>query len=181
MFLNIITPCSRPYNLIKIEKSINIPPQYYRWIIVYDSNLELEYKPKYCEIYNHQNKYSIFGNGQRNFALKIINDGHIYFNDDDTTIHENLWENINELKNDFISFDQNYQSNKKRLDGRNISLNNIDSHNFVVHKDIGTKIVWTLNKYNADGIYAVNCYRLAKNPIYLNKTLSIYNNLRENK
>ncbi len=34
MFLNIITPCSRPDNLNEVSKSINIPPEHYRWIVL---------------------------------------------------------------------------------------------------------------------------------------------------
>ena len=41
MFLNIITPCSRPENLRIISESINIQKENYRWIFVYDGlNLE---------------------------------------------------------------------------------------------------------------------------------------------
>jgi len=36
MFLNIITPSCRPENLHKISKSINIPRENYRWIVVFD-------------------------------------------------------------------------------------------------------------------------------------------------
>lgn len=179
MFLNIITPLTRPYNLSLIENSINIPVSNYRWIIVCDFYDQIEYKPVNAEIYNYRDKFSMMGNAQRHFALKLVNTGHIYFNDDDTIIHNNLWDNIKDLDNDFISFDQEYRSGKKRLTGSDIRLNKIDSHNFIVHASIGKKIVWVYNKYNADGIYATNCYRLAQNPIYINKTLSTYNSLRE--
>jgi len=110
MFINIITPCSRPKNLIKISESINIPKENYRWIVVCDSTElpEENLIPKNCEIYFHKNKESTSGNSQRNYAIDMVDKGHIYFNDDDTILHQDLWENIKNLNNDFISFIQNY-------------------------------------------------------------------------
>ena len=37
MYLNIITPCIHIENLVEISKSINIPRENYRWIVVFDS------------------------------------------------------------------------------------------------------------------------------------------------
>ena len=63
MYLNIITPCSRPENLHKIAESINIPKDNYRWIVVCDldelPNANLI--PQNCEIYTHKNKESVAG------------------------------------------------------------------------------------------------------------------------
>ena len=90
MFLNIITPCSRPHNLQKIYESINIPKENYRWIIVFDAKDIPDNIPN-CEPYAIKVENSIVGNGQRNYALNLIKTGWIYFNDDDTTIHPKLW------------------------------------------------------------------------------------------
>ncbi len=180
--VNIITPCSRPENLKAIEASINIPDKYYRWIVVFDkSNIPTEYYiPKTCETYTYQQMGSVVGHAQRNFALNIINYGHIYFNDDDTIIHKNLWENIFSLleSHDFISFDQNNKDGSKRLHGSNIKVNHIDSHNFIVKHTLCENIRFHIDKYNGDGYFATDCYKLAKNPIYIPKILSTYNFLR---
>jgi hypothetical protein len=34
-----------------------------------------------------------------------------------------------------------------------------------------------LNRYGADGIFIEECFKRATHPIYIKKTLSIYNNL----
>lgn len=183
MFLNIITPCSRPKNLHLISKSINIPKENYRWIVVVDSDFEVknELIPDNCEIYYHTNMRSISGNSQRNFGLEMIDYGYVYFNDDDTLIHEDLWDNIKDVEADFISFAQAYKNNNLRLIGNNIEVGYIDSHNFIVNFDKVRDIRWQLDVYYADGIYAKDCYnRLKNNKLYINKILSIYNLLNNN-
>jgi hypothetical protein len=180
MFLNIITPCSRPENLLKISESINIPKENYRWIVVCDSELlpNEELIPKNCEIYHHKNSSSISGNSQRNYALDLIIDGHIYFNDDDTTIHKDLWETIKDLENDFISFKQLNNNGDLRLLGDEIIVGGIDSHNFIVSKNIVGSSRWIINRYDADGYFAQECYLKSLNSVYFDKVLSIYNTLR---
>lgn len=180
MFLNIITPCSRPKNLYAISESINIPYLSYRWIVVFDNN-ELPDNsiiPKNCEYYLHKDQSSIFGNAQRNYALSLITNGHIYFNDDDTTIHPLLWENIENLEHhDFISFKQKKKNGSHRLNSNKIKVKHIDSHNFIISTELLNNNRF-INKYNADGVFAVKCFSECKNPIHLDKYLSIYNSLR---
>ncbi len=180
MFLNIITPCSRIQNLHIISKNINIPKDNYRWLVIFDSNQEpdKELIPNNCEFYLHKNPESTSGNSQRNYALKLIEDGYVYFNDDDTIIHPQLWENINNLDNDFISFQQLDKNGSLRLNGNVIRVGSIDSHNFIVHKSIIGDSQFIINRYDADGYFAIECYNRTKNPIWINKPLSIYNLLR---
>lgn len=177
---NIITPCSRPQNLPLIETSINIPRNQFRWIIVFDSEtIPNVYIPSISEPYAYKQNGSVVGHAQRNFALNLVTDGHIYFNDDDTIIHQDLWENIYDKFNyDFISFSQANKDGSLRLKGNQIVLHKIDSHNFIVHKNLCKNIKFYIDKYDADGYFAMDCYRLSKNPIYIDKILSIYNALR---
>jgi hypothetical protein len=180
MFLNIITPCSRPENLIRISESINIPNENYRWIVVCDSESlpNDDFIPDNCEIYHHKDLNSISGNGQRNYALKMVQKGYVYFNDDDTTIHPELWENIKNLNNDFISFSQLNNNGTLRLIGDIIRVGHIDSHNFIVSHNLVGDTIFNLEKYDADGYFAIECREKSKSPIFINKPLSIYNQLR---
>jgi len=181
MYLNIITPCSRPENLHKIANSINIPTDNYRWIIVCDSE-ELpndDLIPENCEIYTHTNKDSLAGNSQRNFALDMVTEGHIYMQDDDTLMHPDLWENIKELTEDFIHFKQSFPDGNLRLNIGTVATGHIDSHNFIVGFNIVGDSRWELGNYCADGAFAEKC--IEKNPhtyIAIDKTLSVYNSLR---
>ena len=194
MFLNIITPCSRPENLLKISESINIPRENYRWIVVCDSDYlpDNSLIPENCEIYNHKNLNSSYGNSQRNYAIDMVKKGHIYFNDDDTLMHPNLWENIKDFNFDFLSFNQLLKNGNPRLTGNiTITLNNanvlikglvsigdIDCHNFIVSNDIVKDTRFIVGRYDADGHFATECYKKSIIILYINKALSIYNSLR---
>jgi hypothetical protein len=176
MFINIITPCSRPQNLKVISESINIPKENYRWLVVFDG-LEIPEVPDNCEAYCVKDTNSVYGNAQRNFALDLVTKGHVYFNDDDTTIHPELWDEVKDKEADFISFKQSNKDGSIRLEGNEIIPNFIDSHNFIVSvKCISTR--WELNRYDADGVFAVECYNNAKEKLYIPKVLSIYNSLK---
>lgn len=182
MFLNIITPCSRPQNLSLIFNSINIPTSNYRWIVVFDSE-KIEYNNLFSnsEFYSYKDRTSKYGNSQRNYGLSLVNNGHVYFNDDDTIVDPLLWDNIKELDNyDFISFDQCNKNGKLRLKGNNISIGHIDSHNFICSYNLCKKFKWHNKKYFADGIFASKCFNNCKKSkfIYINKYLSVYNYLR---
>jgi hypothetical protein len=179
MFLNIITPCSRPENLDVISKSINIPRDQYRWIVVFDATEVPENVPENCEAYAIKDVNSTSGNAQRNFALNLVTDGHIYFNDDDTIMQPELWNEIKDENDaDFISFQQVNKDGSLRLKGENISVGYIDSHNFVVSNKTMGDIRWVLNRYDADGVFARECYEKAKIILYIDKVLSVYNSLK---
>ena len=178
MFLNIITPCSRPYNLHEISASINIPKENYRWIVVFDALEIPEYIPNNCEAYFIKDNNSIYGNAQRNLALDLVTEGHVYFNDDDTIIQPTLWDEIKDKDSaDFISFKQSNKDNTLRLEGIEIAINYIDSHNFITSlKCIDTR--WVLDRYDADAVFAIECHKNAVETLYIPKVLSVYNSLK---
>jgi hypothetical protein len=180
VFLNIITPCSRPENLLKISESINVPKEHYRWIVVFDMDKlpSKELIPENCEVHLYRENGSVVGHAQRNYALSIINDGHIYFNDDDTLLHSELWENIKDFNFDFLSFNQLLKNGNPRLKSGLVSVGDIDSHNFIVSNDIVKDTRFIVGRYDADGHFATECYKKSIIILYINKFLSIYNSLR---
>jgi hypothetical protein len=181
MFLNIITPCSRPQNLWTISESINIPRDNYRWIVVFDADTlpNADLIPDNCEAYIHQDAASIAGHAQRNFALDLINRGHVYSNDDDTLIHPELWTSINDIDDDFISFIQLNKDSTIRLMGNSITYSFIDSHNFIVKHEIISDSRFVVSDYGADGLFAIECYEKAVTKLFIGKALSVYNALRD--
>jgi len=180
MYLNIITPCSRPQNLPAIAESIcqSIPEGCFRWIVVFDADEVPDGIPDNCEAYAIKNPQSSTGNAQRNLALDLIQKGHIYFNDDDTVIHPELWDLISGHKADFISFSQAEKNGCMRLKGDSICLGGIDSHNFIVSSDIAKGVRFEIDKYEADGIFAEMCYLNSTTKVFIDKILSVYNQLR---
>jgi len=179
--INIITPCSRPENLFKISKSINIPKDKYRWIVVFDSSSPPSSNliPDNCEYYCYQENGSRVGNAQRNYALNLIKTGHIYFNDDDTIIHPELWENIKDLTNDFITFSQNEIDGTLRLKGNTVAQNEIDSHNFIISYNILKDSKFIITEYGADGYFARECSSRTEDWFFIDKVLSVYNYLKK--
>lgn len=193
MFLNIVTPTKDGKNLDTISKSINIPKENYKWIVIFDSDKVPNCsKPENTEFYCVRDSKSISGNAQRNFGLTKVETGFILFLDDDTLIHPLLWENIKDLPDDldFISFDQSWNShgempftkkniinNNKviRTKGEYPELDHIDSGNYIVNNRIARTITWQLDLYNADGIYCVQCFNQSEERLYIPRILSIYN------
>lgn len=180
MFLTIITPVTRYGNLFFIERSLDIIPKSQRlWICVFDSNYIPKNIPSSCEAYICKDPASKMGNAQRNFALDLITEGHVYFNDDDTMLHHLLWNKIQNLDDhDFIHFSQINKDGSLRLKGDKILLNQVDSHNFIVSRELIGDTRWVLDRYDADGIFAEECYKKSVLPIFIPKVLSIYNALR---
>lgn len=179
MYLNIITPVTRYGNLNAIRRSINIPKKNFRWICVFDGTTIPNNIPSECEAYVYVDENSRMGNGQRNFALNLVKEGHIYFNDDDTTIHPFLWRRVESLDDhDFIHFSQINKDGSLRLEGDKVVLNCIDSHNFIVGKDCVGDTRWVLDRYDADGLFAHECYQKSILPIFIPKVLSVYNSLK---
>ena len=179
MFLNVITPVIRYGNLDAIRRSINIPRENFRWICVFDSTHIPKNIPEDCEAYSYTDSNSGAGNAQRNFAINLIKEGHVYFNDDDTTIHHLLWKRIKNLDaHDFIHFSQINKDGSLRLKGDRVSNNYIDSHNFVINRKLIGNTRWVIDRYDADGIFAETCYKRSISPIFIPKVLSIYNSLR---
>jgi hypothetical protein len=109
----------------------------------------------------------------------LLSTASVYFNDDDTLLHPDLWDNIKDINDvDFISFKQNHKNGGLRLMGNNINVGHIDSHNFIVNYNIIGDTLWNIEKYDADGYFAVECFSKSKNKIWLDKVLSTYNLLR---
>jgi len=184
MFVNIITPCSRPENLHKIAQSIKLSRYNYQWIIVHDSDKlpDISLLPLNALHIAKRVEGSTSGNGQRNIALDLISDdpyNWIYFNDDDTIIHPELWDNVRKnYDSDFIHFQQEDVDGNIRLYSNSIEVGQVDSHNFIFKVKLLGDTRWQLDKYDADGYFAKEIYAKAKHPVYLNKVLSTYNLLR---
>ena len=179
--INIITPCSRPDNLIELFDSINFPCT---WYIVFDAN-DAEFSKILWNnklfLFDWIKPFAIkggkWGNRQRNFALDLIKDGYVYFLDDDTTMHPDFYPTISSLQNDFIQFDQCYPNGEKRLGGK-IRLKQVDSGNVLIHTSLIGTLRWETEPRYADYLFINEAYNKAKNPVYIPKVLSIYNSLK---
>jgi len=181
MHLNIVTACSRPENLPTILKSINIPITSHTWWIIVDGTepiVKIKF-PRNVRIFYHPDDSAV-GNGQRNFALDQISKGYIYFLDDDTTLHPDLYKSIEALENDFIHFDQANKNGTKRIGGT-VAINHVDTGSVVCSRALIGDIRWQKDLYQADGRFWSTVFKAAKNPVYIQQSLSIYNALEKAK
>jgi len=94
MKITIITSCTRPENLPKLYESIEFE-HVHKWIIIYDTSQGKEYTWRYKKDNRileaecpHQ---GVLGYAQKNFGLKFVKGGMVYFLDDDTIMHPNFW------------------------------------------------------------------------------------------
>jgi hypothetical protein len=177
--LTIITPSCRQLLLHKIKESIEFE-KIDRWIIVYDTSKNRSYN----KIFNHPKILETFcdhvgvvGHPQRNYGLSLVENGHIYFLDDDNIIHPNFWSIVNRLDiRFFYTFDQMRNKNGQLLLGNNVRVNHIDTAMFIVHKNHIKDIKWHEDRYNADGYFITDIFRTnPRSHIYINELACYYN------
>jgi len=194
--ITIITPCCRQKNIPFLFESIQFN-KIDKWIIVYDTSKNREYKkiyennPKILEVYC--NDSGISGNPQRNCGINLVDDGFIYFLDDDNIIHPEFW-NISDTfdSNYFYTFDQIRNDNIKYiiqpsfwktidsknfiLFGNTIKLQHIDTAMYIVHKKMIKNILWNPHRYDSDGLFICDVFKQnANSHKYINKVCSYYN------
>jgi hypothetical protein len=133
--------------------------------------------PPNTHMYFHEQQGSVFGNAQRNFALDLVEHGYVYFLDDDTLLHPELWDSVKDLDNDFIHFNQLSKNGHHRIGGT-VKLNHIDSGSILIHHSLIGDTRWVLHRRAADGVFIEEVYSRSKTPIFINKNLSVYNKLR---
>ena len=180
--ISIITPCSRPENLQKIYNSIQFD-KIHKWIIVYDTTKGKTYKksfegyPKIIEV--ECDDAGGYGNQQRNYGMSLVDDGFIYFLDDDNIVHLNFWRMLDDEITDekyFYTFNQYRCCENTVLFGNIVALERINTAMYIVHKKHIKDIKWDADKYQADGMFI--CDILRENPDchkYVN-TFACYHN-----
>ena len=180
--LTIITPCTRPGNLMRIKESIPFE-HVAAWIIVYDEavtpNAHL-FNDARIQEYGCQG-HSIAGNIQRNYALDRIGDTYVYFLDDDTLMHPDMGSFLETVEpNHIYTFDQQRNVQEfpftERLKGDTIEMFHIDTAMFLIDSALIQNIRWTVDEYTADAIFITECYSThPESWIYVDRVLSYYN------
>jgi hypothetical protein len=189
----IVTPCCRQNNLESIKNSIDFS-MIHKWYIVYDTSKNRTYKKIYK---NHSQIVELecsdvgrVGHPQRNFAINIIEDGFIYFCDDDNIIHPELYEYLNKMdKNYYYTWNQLRNKNGdntdwalfknekgKILKGNVLKTQFIDTAQFIVPRNLIGDLRWEDNNYKADGIFIQTINeKYPESHVYIPETLCYYN------
>ena len=181
--LTLITPCYRQHLLAEVEKSIHFD-KIDKWIIVYDTT-----KTTFEKIYTDNPKVieteatggGGWGNAQKNKGLSLVEDGYVFFLDDDNIMHPNFWEMYESVDDAyFYTFDA-MRSMKQNviMYGNNVVPNKIDAAMYLVHKKHFGDIRLREEKFSADGWFIHDVYNT--NPglhKYINKVCCHYNYLQ---
>lgn len=186
MLLSIITPCSRPDNLSIVKDSIRFD-LIDKWIIVYDTSKERTYTKKFQDhpqIIEIECSRGIRGSPQRNDGIKLVEDGFIYFLDDDNIIHPEFWKISSSFELPyFYTFNQWRKWPRHRnftvLPGNNIRVKRIDTAMYCVHKKHIQQITWKENQDGcADGLFIEEVYKNNKDSHkYINVIAAYYNHI----
>lgn len=187
MILNIVTPSYRPENIeLMIDSIKTITNMDVLWHICFDSNkiedvgnIDINHKLYYTK----SEKRELSGNKQRNLILDNIEEGFIFFLDDDNIIHPNFNEILLNVK-----YGENYIFKQIRKNGdlrfkphnKCIYPGRIDTAQILVSScNLDETTFWTVNYYSEyPFIYNVN---KIKPFIKLDIVGSYYNYLRPNK
>jgi hypothetical protein len=177
--LTIITPCCRQQNIPILYNSIQFD-KIDTWIIVYDTSRGRSYSklydghPQIVEV--DCDGVGLAGHPQRNYGINMVDDGFIYFLDDDNIIHPNFWSIVGQLNsNHFYTFNQQRTADTI-LRGNKIRLRHIDTAMFIVHKQHIKHITWITDQYDADGIFISQIHNHNYGAhIYVNKIGCYYN------
>jgi hypothetical protein len=181
----VVTPCSRPENLIKIRESIDF--EYIKkWLIVYDSNVIKDHTKIFNEDFIEEHYFAgngKWGHDQRNYALEhLINDDrdYVYQLDDDNIIAPGFYKIPKILQdNKIYTFDQ-IRPNGTILYGKTVVYDGIDTAMFLVSYNICKNIKWNPTAYNADYQFISECVnRYPTEHIYLQGIYCYYNKLTQ--
>jgi len=201
MLLNIVTLVTRPENLTKIRNSIedafNLVQDCKltrRWLLLPD--------PRYCalgtvpdadiirchELSNLHPAKSWFGAGTlRNRALQFINDGWIYFLDDDNLMHPkfaftlNYWLQRNRAGKKIIVFSQLNSDGSPRLTAapQNMRLYHVDSAQAVFLASLIRSYRFRENCRTEDGLLIEHIHREHPDEfLFVDAPVSYFNALR---
>lgn len=185
--MTIITPCTRPNNLLKCYQSIDFD-YVDEWLIVYDGAHEMNFE--FIQFDDHNDKIkqliyydpvSCFGNAQRNHALRIVKNQNtfIYFLDDDNLMHPELKELLEIAdENRIYTFDIELHGSEIRK-GDAPFVNQIDSLQILVDYRIIKNKKWIPYLYNADGYFIESVVKENEDKwIYVNNVLSFHNKIK---
>ena len=150
-----------------------------KWIIVYDTSRDRTYTslydghPQIVEV--EHDVVGSAGHPQRSYGMTLVDEGFIYFLDDDNIIHPNFWSIVDRLNSKyFYTFDQ--QRGDYILRGHTMKVGRIDTAMFIVHKQHIKDITWITSRYDADGVFISDiAHQNYGAHIYLNKVGCYYN------
>jgi len=182
--LTVVTPCSRPENLPALEASLTPGAAWFdiAWMVLSDHG-------QYPE--------SVAGHAQRNRALDRIMDGWVYFLDDDNLMHpalfERLYRRITRIPSWYLRgygsvgetgrargyiFSQELGAGQRVAAPENVTVNRIDTAQFLLWRGLIGDLRFAEDRYEADGIFIETLYSQSPQSFeFIEEPLCYYNRL----
>ena len=181
--LSIITPCSRPQNLLRIWPTI---PKGCQWLIVLDrpdsSEVPEELRAAPGVELHCLKGGGRWGNAQRNLGLSLAERDYVYFLDDDNILHPALLPLLPEHASTerIVVVSQHFADGRLRLQAAPpVNVGRIDPAQVLVPRRYATQYSWRPTLYVADGLYFRDLYRAFQEQfLFLDVAAAYYNYLR---
>jgi hypothetical protein len=174
--LYIVTPCSRPQNLVRLKQHI---PAYATWVVMMDASTNYKGATS-ASITHYSTRSGSWGNPLRNEFLELHRDSFtkedwVYILDDDNILHPKFleeWNNLNSLDCSIVTWGQ--IGRLRPTDQPRVG--NIDTACYMF-KPFDLPNLYFETSYEADGIFAAEAARLGT-LICVEQYLCYYNALR---
>lgn len=197
--LNIITRCTRPNFLKKVKESIFQTDLFdIKWWVVFDTRIIKDIDAEFLSELQLSGGTALFFNGIEgdyghtllSKTLDMIDNGFVYFLDDDNIIHEEFYNKIySEIKEnpDKLGFIFSQKVTGKDFTGLDIRLaspenckvSKIDMAQFFLHRDLISDFKFKENDYKADGYFIENIYNSNVDKFhFIEEVLCYYNYLK---
>jgi hypothetical protein len=174
--LYIVTPCSRPHNLVRVGRNI---PAYATWVVMMDSSTNYK-EATGASVTHYSTRTGDMGNPLRNEFLELYADSFtpedwVYYLDDDNILHPKFieeWNNLNGLDCSIVTWGQ--IGRLRPTDQPQVG--NIDTACYMFKPHDLPNLRFEMS-YEADGIFASEAARLGT-LICVEQYLCYYNALK---
>lgn len=200
MNLHIITRCTRPHNLNEVKESVYSSTLFQvTWWVIFDTRVVKDVDADFlADLTSHQGvplflkgEDGDYGHSLLSTVLDKIDDGFVYFLDDDNVIHKDFYEKVllaiknNPDKKGFV-FSQ--QVDGKDFTGlqireakpENTKLQHIDMAQFVLRRDLIGKYRFRYKEYKADGYFIEDIFNQNKSDFFFMSDVLCYYNYLNN-
>ena len=197
--LNIITRCTRPHFLQKVKESIFTTGLFdIKWWVIFDTRIVKDIDADFLSELQLSGGEALYFKGVNvdhghtllSKTLDKIEDGYVYFLDDDNILHENFYTKLySEIQNnpDKLGFIFSQKVSGKDFTGldvrdakpENCRVQHIDMAQFLLHRKLIGDNRFKADDYKADGYFIENIYNMNKDKFhFISDILCYYNYLK---
>lgn len=182
--VTLVTPCSRPEYLQLVKKYMRFD-LIKMWFIIYDTSKDKKYPRQFLDhpqiIELESSKACPGGNPPRNKGIELIEDGFVYFLDDDNIMHPKFWEILPFFEEDSIYTWNQVTKEKKsgqicKRTGNRIRCGRIDLAQYIVPRKLMGDIRFIEGARASDGYFICDLHKKHREVFkHIDKEYCFYN------